>query len=167
MREPADDDVERSPNPKHDSPLVRWERRVAVGLLLIVVGTLAAQVIARYLFRSPIAWGEEVARLSLIWLTFVASGFVTADGDQIKVDLFSRRQSRRGRRRLDRVAAAIVLATCLLLLFGGLRFVYGVWPVGSPGIGVSMSLWYAAASFGLALMAWHTAVALFREEPPS
>lgn len=163
MSEPAD--AERLPGPRPDSPLVRWERRGAVALLLIVVGTLAAQVVARYLFRSPIAWSEEVARLSLIWLTFVASGFVTADGDQIKVDLFSRRLSRRGRRRLDRLAAAIVLGTCLLLLVGGLRFVYRVWPVGSPGIGVSMSLWYAAASFGLALMAWHTAMALFREEP--
>ncbi len=143
--------------------LVRLEQTVAVMLLIVVVVTLAAQVIARYVFRAPISWSEEVARLALIWLTFVASGFVTARRAQITVDLVPRWLGSRGRRLLDRVAGCFVLATCLLLLVGGFRFVWRVWPVGSPGIGVSMSLWYAAASFGLALMSFHTAVQLFAE----
>ena len=136
------------------------ERAVSVVLLSVVVGCLSAQVIARYVFGSPISWSEEVARLGLIWLTFVASGFVTASGQHLTVDLLPARVSLGVRRRLDQVAGSIVLLTCVILLVGGFRFVWRVWPVASPGIGVSMSFWYASASFGLALMAFHTAAGL-------
>jgi TRAP-type C4-dicarboxylate transport system permease small subunit len=141
--------------------LVRLEKTASVSLLVVVVAVLAAQVIARYVFRAPISWSEEVARLALIWLTFVASGFVTADREHIVVDLIPRRLGKPVREMLDRLAGGFVLITCLLLLIGGFRFVWRVWPVGSPGIGVSKSLWYAAASFGLALMSFHTTVQLF------
>jgi TRAP-type C4-dicarboxylate transport system permease small subunit len=97
----------------------------------------------------------------LIWLTFVASGFVTADREHIVVDVIPRRLGTRVRRMLDRLAGGLVLVTCLLLLVGGFRFVWRVWPVASPAIGVSKSVWYAAASFGLALMSLHTVVQLF------
>jgi hypothetical protein len=41
-------------------------------------------------------------------------------------------------------------------LFGGLRFVWRVYPVGSPGVNISMSYWYGAASVGLTLISLHT-----------
>lgn len=148
--------------------LLRWEARlvsceklVSVLLLVAVVVTLAAQVVARYVFRAPISWSEEAARLALIWLTFAASGFVTAERSQITVDLLPHSLSDRSQRMVDRLAGGLVLTTCLLLLIGGLRFVWRVWPVGSPATGISMSLWYGAASFGLALMSFHAAVQLF------
>lgn len=147
--------------------LVRLEQTVAVVLLSVVVTVLAVHVIARYVFRSPISWSEEVARLSLIWLAFVASGFVTARRGQITVDVLSQRLSTRSRTLLDRLSGCVVLATCLMLLIGGLPFVWRVWPVGSPGIGISKSYWYAAASVGLALMSFHTAVQLFTDPPGS
>jgi TRAP-type transport system small permease protein len=145
------------------SRLVGAEKAVSVLLLIVVVTALAAQVLARYVFRSPISWSEEVARLALIWLTFVAAGFVTATREHITVDLFPQRLGPSGRRWLDRVAGVFVLATCVMLLVGGFRFVWRVWPVASPTIGVSMSLWYGAASFGLALMLFHTIVQMFGE----
>jgi len=144
-----------------EARLVSCEKLLAVLLLVVVVMTLAAQVIARYVFRAPISWSEEAARLALIWLTFVASGFVTAERSQITVDLLPHTLSDRSQRMLNRLAGGLVLTTCLLLLLGGLRFVWRVWPVGSPATGISMSLWYGAASFGLALMSFHAAVQLF------
>ncbi|TWU39274.1 TRAP transporter small permease [Novipirellula artificiosorum] len=141
--------------------LVRFEKAMAMILLAVVVVTLAGQVLARYLFHSPISWSEEVARLALIWLSFVASGFVTAEQEHITVDVLPSRIGPRASRMCDQLAGAIVMVTCLMLLIGGFRFVWRVWPVGSPGTGVSMSLWYAAASFGLAMMSFHAAVGLF------
>lgn len=153
---------------QNSGPLLRWEARLVKGekllavlLLVVVVITLAAQVVARYVFRAPISWSEEAARLALIWLTFTASGFVTAERSQITVDLLPHSLSERSQKFLNRLAGGLVLATCLLLLVGGLRFVWRVWPVGSPATGISMSLWYGAASFGLALMSFHAAVQLF------
>ena len=144
---------------------IQFEKAISVSLLVVVIVTLSAQVIARYIFQSPISWSEELARLALIWLTFVASGFVTAEHGHITVDLIPSRYGPRVTKTLDRIAGLVVLVTCLMLLLGGFRFVYRVWPVDSPSTGVSMSLWYGAASFGSALMAFHTAAGLLRRTP--
>jgi TRAP-type C4-dicarboxylate transport system permease small subunit len=53
--------------------LVRLEKGAAIFLLVVVVTVLAAQVIARYIFRAPISWSEEVARLALIWRPFLGA----------------------------------------------------------------------------------------------
>lgn len=146
---------------------IQFEKTLAVSLLVVVVVTLAAQVIARYVFQSPISWSEEIARLALIWLSFVASGFVTAEQGHITVDLVPSRFGPRVTKSLDRIAGLVVLTTCLMLLVGGFRFVWRVWPVHSPSAGVSMSLWYGAASFGSALMAFHTAARLLNQSTSS
>jgi len=162
--------------------LVRLEQWLAIGILVTILVTMGMQVFARYVFGSPISWSEEVARLGLIWLTFIAAGFVAARGQHIAVDLSGpepeptndeRRQrelhevERNGDNdegaasnpfgwfSLSRLVSALVLVSSLMLLIGGLPFVLRVYPVASPGIGLSMTYWYGAASVGLVLLSLH------------
>ena len=135
--------------------LLRGEQMLAVGLLLLVLVTMGVQVIARYVFHAPISWSEELARFGLIWLAFIASGFVMAEGQHLTVDMLSARLGPVGKFRLDCFSNSIVILTCLLLLVGGFQFVWYVARVGSPGLGIPMSWWYGAASTGLALVALH------------
>ncbi|MGB4739506.1 MAG: TRAP transporter small permease [Fuerstiella sp.] len=140
--------------------LVRWmiagEQAVAALFLFVILATMGAQVFARYFVGDPFSWSEEVARLALIWMTFIGAAFVMAEGRHITVDVVSERLSLRGRLLLECLSHVIVAATCLLLLIGGLRFVWYVGKVGSPSLGIPMSYWYGAVGFGLLLMAVHS-----------
>lgn len=136
--------------------MVAVERSLAVLMLFLILATMGAQVIARYLFGMPFSWSEEVARLAMIWLTFIAASYVMAEGNHIAVDLWSARVSDRIRLWLDGAVLLAVAATCLLLFGGGIRFVLFVHPVGSPSLGIPKSLWYGAVSVGLLLMALHS-----------
>ncbi len=146
--------------------LVRWlslgERTVAAFFLFVILATMGVQVFARYVLKTPIQWSEEVARLALIWMTFTAAAFVMAEGRHITVDLISARLSMRGKLAIECLSHVIVTASCLLLLFGGIRFVYYVHKVGSPSLGIPMSWWYSAVSVGLLLMAIHSIVNLLQ-----
>lgn len=42
-------------------------------LLLLMLGTVALQVIARYVFFSPPAWTEELARYCMVWAGFLGA----------------------------------------------------------------------------------------------
>lgn len=44
--------------------VVRW---ATVGFLVVLVAVVLLQVIARYVFASPPAWTEEIARYAMIW----------------------------------------------------------------------------------------------------
>ncbi len=138
---------------------VRWlvavERALSAALLLMILGTMSAQVVARYVLHAPISWSEEWARFVLIWLAFLAAAMVMAEGQHIAVDLLSRWLGNKGKRRLECFWNGVVVLACLVLLVGGFRFVWGVGLVGSPALGISRSYWYGAASVGLALIAVH------------
>ena len=145
---------------------VRWmilcEQTLAALFLFVILATMGAQVFARYFFGAPFSWSEEVARLALIWMTFMAAAFVMAEGRHITVDVLSARLSLRGQLWLECLSHGIVAATCLLLLIGGSRFVWYVGKVGSPSLGIPMSWWYGALGAGLLLMAVHSIVSLLQ-----
>lgn len=146
--------------------LVRWmvlaEQSFAALFLFVILATMGAQVFARYFFGAPFSWSEEVSRLALIWMTFMAAAFVMAEGRHITVDVLSARLSVRGQLWLECLSHGIVAGTCLLLLIGGSRFVWYVGKVGSPSLGIPMSWWYGAVGAGLLLMAIHSLLSLFQ-----
>lgn len=155
-----------SPTAKPFARLVRWmslgEQTLAALFLFAIVSTMGAQVFARYFFGAPFSWSEEVARLALIWMTFIAAAFVMAEGRHITVDVLSHRLSVRGQLWLECLSHGIVAGTCLLLLVGGSRFVWYVGKVGSPSLGIPMSWWYGAVGVGLLLMTFHSILNLLQ-----
>lgn len=154
--------------PERDEAVPRWvrtlavaERWVSVMLLGMVLGLMAAQVVARYLLRSPIAWSEELARFALIWLAFVAGAWVMGEGRHLVVDMVSGGMSRRGRVVLDCMSGGVVLMTCLILLPAGAGFAWQMGGVKSSALGIPMSWWYFAPVTGLALLALHSGVRIW------
>ena len=168
--ESADSDSAASPLRSTDAvPYARCVRLMVVGeqtlaaaFLFLIVSTMGAQVFARYFFGAPFSWSEEVARLGLIWMTFIAAAFVMAEGRHIAVDVLSPRLTVRGQLWLEYVSHIIVAGTCLLLLVGGSRFVWYVGKVGSPSLGIPKSWWYGAVGAGLLLMAVHSVINLLQ-----
>jgi TRAP-type C4-dicarboxylate transport system permease small subunit len=142
--------------------MVRGEQAIAALLLFIILGTMATQVFARYVFGAPFTWSEEVARLSLIWLTFISAAFVMAQGRHIAVDMVSSRVSPRMNFFIECLSYLVVTTACLLLLIGGAKFVWYVGKVGSPALGVPKSWWYGAGGMGLLLIAVHSLINLLQ-----
>lgn len=164
---PAGDTSEAtSENPLPLATFVRWivlgEKSFAALFLMIIVSTMAAQVFARYVFGAPFQWSEEVARLALIWLTFISAAFVMAERRHIAVDVISSRVGNGGKLFVECMSYVVVAITCLLLLIGGANFVWYVGKVGSPALGVPKSWWYGAGMAGLLLMAVHSVVNLLQ-----
>ena len=160
-----------TPESNSEKPLplagfVRWmvlgEKTIACLFLLIIVSTMAAQVFARYVFGSPFQWSEEVARLALIWMTFISAAFVMAERRHIAVDMISSRVGDGGKLFIECLSFVVVAVTCLLLFIGGAKFVWYVGKVGSPALGVPKSYWYGAGMVGLLLMAIHSLVNLYQ-----
>ena len=161
----ADND-KRPEKPLPLASLVRWmvfaEKTIAATFLVLILSTMAAQVFARYVFGAPFQWSEEVARLALIWMTFISAAFVMAEGRHIAVDTISDRLGDRGKLFIECLSHIVVAGTCLLLLFGGAKFVWYVGKVGSPALGIPKSIWYGAGGVGLLLMAFHCLVNLYQ-----
>lgn len=62
--------------------------RVIAGALFCLIFVLTiTQVYFRFVLNSPLVWSEEVARLSVVWMTFLGAAVVCWDGTHLNVDV--------------------------------------------------------------------------------
>lgn len=97
--------------------LRRAEEAVAIALVIALAAILNLQVVCRYVFDSPLIWPEEIARLSLIWLTYIGCAAVAARGGHIAVDMLIQRLEGAARR-----ATFAAIDLFLAMVFAGLAW---------------------------------------------
>lgn len=135
--------------------LVNLERVLASTLLVITLGLVLTQVISRYVFDAPLSWTEELARFSLIWLTFVSAGFVMARRLHVTVDLVAAKLNKRGAVVMDSFAMLVVLAVSASMTVAGVGFAVAASRLNAPASQLPMSVVYAAAAVGFGLIFLH------------
>lgn len=135
--------------------LVNSERIVASFALVAMFSLVLLQVVSRYVFHSPLTWTEELARFSLVWLTFVGAGFVMARRQHIVVDLFANALGLTGQRLINGFAIVIVLLVSGVLTWAGISFASVTSVIKAPATQIPMSFVYGAAAVGFALIFIH------------
>jgi TRAP-type C4-dicarboxylate transport system permease small subunit len=64
--------------------------RLIIGLLLLVaVAINFSNVVARYMFRTPLIWAEEILIFIMIWSIFIGIILVTVNQAHLKMDVFA------------------------------------------------------------------------------
>ena len=66
--------------------LERASRALIVGAFALMVIAAIAQVVSRYVFDSPLGWTEELAKLLMVWWTFMAVGVLAFRGRLLGID---------------------------------------------------------------------------------
>jgi TRAP-type C4-dicarboxylate transport system permease small subunit len=94
---------------KHIARLLLGGISVATFVVLVVVVLLG--VFTRHVMQDQVRWSEELARLLLVWISFLGGAIAYIDDKHLGVDLF-----------VSRVAAIF----CHLLVLGFGLFVMGV-----------------------------------------
>ncbi|GAA1615991.1 MULTISPECIES: TRAP transporter small permease [Brevibacterium] len=150
---------------------ITLERTIGILLMVGVFALVMLQVITRYVFDSPLSWTEEVARLTLVWLTFIAAAFVSSRRSHITVDLIATVVPASVGRVIGTFARLVVLAVSAFMAVSGIMMVDIVSAIAMPASGLPTALLYLAATIGFILIFIHTVieiimVAKFPEENP-
>ncbi|MFV0498240.1 MAG: TRAP transporter small permease [Candidatus Fimivivens sp.] len=62
------------------------EETILVLLLLIMSLAMGAQIIARYIFNSPLSWSEELSRFLFVWSGFLSISYCFNKQISIKIE---------------------------------------------------------------------------------
>jgi len=126
-------------------------------LLLVVVGLVSAQVVARYVFDASLTWSEEAARMTFVYLTFLGAALALGRGQNLRIDLFVGRLGRRARLWLDLSLHVLSLAFVLVVLAYSIPLVQRLYPTPTPALQWSMVTFYAGIPTGsLAMVVYLT-----------
>ncbi|MGD8401552.1 MAG: TRAP transporter small permease [Bacillota bacterium] len=104
------------------------------GLLLVIVGITFFQVLMRYFFKGSLAWGEEISRYIMVWMTYIGAIWLSKNGKHLNVGI--KLQKKLGKKA---VALIDILIDLCLMAFGLVVTYYGF-------LFVQSTLNYAATS---------------------
>ncbi len=141
--------------------LIKLESVLSAGLLAALLGLVSLQVLSRHIYFMPMNWTEEIARYTMIWLTFVAAAKVTSGDGHISINILERWFGPNFAFWNVILARLFVFGACLALLPGGWRFVNGMMRVSTPAAGIPFGYIYAACFVGIALIGLHSLLSAY------
>ncbi len=89
----------------------------------IMVAAAIAQVISRYVFNRPLGWTEELARLVMLWWTFVAVGLLASSRKLMTLDALLYILPGRGVHAMRAAAHLVAAVAAIWLTWLGARLV--------------------------------------------
>jgi TRAP-type transport system small permease protein len=145
-------------DPRPVRALVAVERVVSVVLMAALAGLTLFQIVSRYVLATPFPWTEELARYSMVWLTFVSAALVMSQGRHIAVTAIGDRFGGRVRIAMYVFAHLLVVAVCVVLLTASREFIEAMGRIRAPASRLPMSVVYGASTVGFALLGLHALV---------
>jgi tripartite ATP-independent transporter DctM subunit len=155
---------------RHDGTAPAWARgaevvlavladRAAALLVLVEIAVLLAGVVARYLFRAPLVWSDELAGILFQWLAMLGAVVALRRDEHMRMTALASRAAPTLRAFLDVLAIAAPLGFLVLMIGPGVNYAIEESYVSTPALEVSGAWAAAAFPVGTVLM---LAVALLR-----
>lgn len=120
-------------------------------VVLIILATL--QILFRYVFMYPLPWTEELARFTLVWVTFFGAASATRRKLHLAVDFFINKLNQRAAKFITLFFYILILGFLVVILYGAVVMMGEAKPIFAGSITwLSMMYLYLGPVIGLILM---------------
>ena len=139
---------------------------VAAALVAADIAILLIGVIARYLFRSPLIWTDELAQAVFLWLGMIGATISLNRGEHMRMTALIVRAPPGPRRGLEAFAAAAGLLFLAVVIQPAIEYVQEVARIEMPGLGVFKAWLTAPLPCGFAVILLFAVIRLFQCSRP-
>ena len=153
-----------------DLPLLRWVRRLAApvigvvgrledwAIIVFMAALLAAvdvQIFFRYVLNDSLIWPEEVARILLVWISFIGAAAVSRQGGHLCIDTLVDLFPGPMRLAVLTLADAVVVGLLAVLIRETLASIDALSSIRTAALELPITLLFAPLVLGGVLMAIH------------
>lgn len=160
--------------PVHRGPLGKILRAVelveaAVGalLLLAILALVMVQITVRFSALGGWAWTGELARFSLVWLTFVMAGYLLGRDQHISFDIIDYVLPERALSVVKIASYVIVAVICAAFVYEGVGLMDAQSFIRSSAAEIPMSFVYLIPTVGFALTGVRALIGIFARKEPA
>lgn len=126
---------------------------IILALMLAVMSILIIiQIFTRFVINYPLHWTEESARYLMIYSVFFGAALALRNNRLIAIEVLAQSMSESKQRTLRIIVMVVSIIFFVLLLIQGLEIIEVVSAQQSAGLGIPMSVPYAAIPIGAGLM---------------
>lgn len=130
-----------------------WRKRVdrvytlVLGKLIMVAGivmvcSIAIQILTRYIPGFSITWTDELARFTFVWYGFLGAGLAVTKGAHLGIDYFYHKSGGILRKVFDIVVALSMLSFSGITFYSGMKLLKVVSRQMSSVMGISLKYFY-------------------------
>jgi TRAP-type C4-dicarboxylate transport system permease small subunit len=120
--------------------------------VVVMLASLSAQVVMRYVFGKALTWSEELTLLLFSWVVLLVSALGVREGFHVRMDLVAAHLPRSARAALGHGIQATVLVAGAFLSWQGWRYFAETRGTVSAAIAYPIELLHLAAPVGGALI---------------
>lgn len=162
--------TDQAPENRRRTPTVlRWlstgEAIVGAILLATIFGLVLLQAAQRYLPVDGWVWTGELARFSLVWLTFAMAGYLMACDGHVTLKLVDYVAKGLPRRLVVAFANVMVAIVCLNLAYEAFELATAPSRQVSPALGMPTNFFYVIPLLGLLLTTVRSVAGIFMPQP--
>lgn len=132
----------------------KLEEVFLVILMALAVIIVSAQIVTRFILKTPLPWSEELARYMFIWLVWVGAAFATKERKHIRIDVVVSRLPQIGQKACTIISTIIWIGFTIFMVYISAVLTSSVMTGGQTGTGSGIPMWipYSAIPVGMALM---------------
>jgi len=101
--------------------LLKYLRLVTCLILVFITVSVCIEVVLRYFFNKPQVWVIELSEYGLLYITFLAAGWVLQAKSHITIELVTERLRERARAFLSIVRSFLISGVSMVLIWYGVR----------------------------------------------
>lgn len=126
---------------KHLEKVLKLAMVLSSAILAIVT---FLQVIMRFFFKMPVAWGQDIIRLSFVYLVFLGAAYCLKTNDHLNIDIIFSIVSNKTGKILQILINFVLLGFFIFLLFYGIQFSKTGITQKAPYTAIPMIYYYAS-----------------------
>lgn len=138
----------------------RW---ICISLILFMTVEVIVAVFFRYALDAPLKWGEELARLAMVWAGLLGISIALKDGDHIGLEMLTGGLSRRSQAWCNLIAHGFVLPFLAVLLVWGIKISQVAWGTFLPALQIKWTWSHLAVPVTAGIQLVHLLSQIFDE----
>lgn len=141
------------------------ERWLLLTFYVLLVATMAIEVLRREIFAYSSIWGEEIVRYAFIYLAWIGAAVAVKDRGHIRIDVLLHYVPPRVKALIYIFGDIVMFVVAVIALYWSFETVHVSWKFGSVshGLRVSMVWFLMAVPVGFALMIFRLVQSFLRD----
>lgn len=120
---------------------------LAGGLLGLMVLMILAQVFYRYILNDSLAWTEELAKFTMVWIACLVAPWAYRENLNVSIQMFADALPLVVRQISEWLITTLVIVVCSIFLIQSIEFCIGGWTITASSMPIRLAYFYACAPF--------------------
>jgi len=141
----------------------RGTQWVCILLILVMTAEVIVAVFFRYVLDAPLKWGEELARLLMVWSGLLGIGIALKEGEHIGLEVLSGRLRGRARAWCSLLIHLLIAPFLVVLLIWGVKISQAAWGTFLPALQIKWTWSHLAVPVTAAVQLVHLLAQILEE----